>query len=100
MKKPSNVVPLHRATLHPNADVMIDLLDGLLAKARRGELKGCMVFTDVVLGDNEMTVVGTYSDRLQFATHTLIRGLTRIDDEIIESGTAGHTFSGPIREKQ
>jgi hypothetical protein len=69
------------------------LLEELIAKEQRGELKGFIHIED----DGRATkwgMLGSFAGRYQFAGYTLIKALNVISDHIAATGTAGRT-SGP-----
>lgn len=75
-----------------------ELLAELTAQEKRGELHGFLPIWENDRGTH-MRLIGSFTDQLQFAGYTLIKCINVIADKIAESGTAGHTKSGPIREE-
>jgi hypothetical protein len=74
-----------------------ELLEQLVAKEKRGELKGFLHIED----DGRATkwgMLGSFAGRYQFAGYTLIKALNVISDHIATTGTAGRTC-GPGRRE-
>lgn len=90
---------LNFPTQAARGDSFSGLLASLIEAEKAGEMKGLMYFWEGSDGKTNYGIHGGYADRMQFAAYTLLKGLNAVTEKIVESGSAGHTFSATVKNR-
>lgn len=87
-----------RGKAAPSDSDNLRALKELMEMEKRGEL-GALVNIYEGPEGNGMSVTGAFSNRLEYATYSIVKALNAITELIDEGGNAGHSYSPAVNQE-